>query len=164
MPLTAEQREASKARMDALWAKRRAEGWTNPNKGRKRKHAETVPRGRRPAPHAEDNNEPSVPVVASAPVIDIRIDWNTIPLTQAQNLFGKLKTELDKAARAMNQRLSDRPSFPCSGPGCGTLIKDGEEKFKDCAYVPARYICSEKCYMAYQQVEMQRRHAARTRA
>lgn len=159
MPLTAEQREASKARMDALWAKRRAEGWINPNKGRKR--VEKPARGRRPAPQVEVEEAPEV---ASAPVIDIRIDWNTIPLTQAQNLFGKLKAELDKAARVMNQRLSDRPSFPCSGPGCGILIKDGEEKFKDCAFVPARYICSEKCYMNYQQVEMQRRHAARVRA
>ena len=161
MPLTEQQRQASKERMDALWAKRRAEGWTNPNKGRKRKKPKPrapVMDSRRAAPEeikAED---------FAVPVIDIRIDWNTIPLTQAQNLFGKLKAELDKAARVMNQRLSDRPSFPCSGPGCGTLIKDGEEKFKDCAFVPARYICSEKCYMNYQQVEMQRRHAARVRA
>jgi hypothetical protein len=96
------------------------------------------------------------PEPVAEPIIKVNVDWDRVELTQAEAAFTMLKRELDRAAHAINQRRSQRASFPCAGPGCSNMIRDGEEKFKDNSRVDRNtgllsvaYVCSEPCYMGY---------------
>jgi len=139
MAMSQEARAAASERMRAMHAS-----------GRMKKHAQPKP------------PQPAMPP-APEPVIRIAVDWRTVPLDRAQILFGILKKEMELASSIMNTRLNARHEFPCAGPGCGHMIRDGEEKFKDCSVNPPNRVCSERCYMNYTQLQMANRVSARQR-
>jgi len=114
---------------------------------------------------------PVPPREPDAPQFIIAVDWEHLELPEAERWFGKLRAELDKAGRILNQRHSEPQFYPCKT--CGKMIRDGEEKGRDNSYInpktglsePAR-LCNEICWEKYQskRIEERRKRNERERA
>lgn len=139
----------------------------------KKKRAATLAAKKKAPPPTPETKAPIVIPVAQeqTPVAhyDVSIPWDKLELTEAERWFGKLRAELDRAGRILNQRHSEPQYYPCKI--CGKMIADGEEKYRDNSYInksglpePARCcgaICAEK-WMS-RRIEERRKKAERER-
>jgi hypothetical protein len=120
----------------------------------------------------------SQPAIMPKPVgklqsVEIHVDWDSIPLTEAQRLFGLLRDTVNHAGKILNNRLMEPKTSPCggsSGAGCGKLISDLEAKGSDASYTNSQgliekiLLCSELCWNGYQRKRLDDKHKARMRA
>jgi hypothetical protein len=100
------------------------------------------------------------------PVVVVDVDWATIPVLEAQNLYAQLRTHVQRAGDILNARTTRGDGkwvcYMAGKPNCCPkgLVRDGLERprFTDYSRTDANglmvvvKICSENCSIRYNQV------------
>jgi hypothetical protein len=106
-----------------------------------------------------------VPAVVPPPYISISVPWETLDLLEAQHYYSELKKEFERAGAILNARCCEEGEekyvcFMAGKPGACELgmVRTGRPRGIDYAHKdphsgllkPAK-ICSERCWILYQQ-------------
>jgi hypothetical protein len=95
--------------------------------------------------------------------INIEVDWDHLPMPEAQQFYAHLKSEFEKAGRILNARSMAR----ISGYTCFMCKNhfEGDPKFTDHSYVdietglsPRVDCCGELCLIKYNAMRINQRH------
>ncbi len=115
------------------------------------------------------------PVPVDVPLFELRIDWNSMPLLEAQQWYAKLKAEFENAGRILNARASNKLSegYECFMAGksvngtkaCAKgITHSGIPRGVDYSYrdpetglLCVARICSERCWILYNQFRIDQR-------
>jgi len=94
--------------------------------------------------------------------ISIRVDWEHLPMQQAQTAYASLRKEFEKAGSILNAR-----SMPTPGTYKCFMCKQthvGQPRGTDYSYINADtglmepvLICGEKCWLDYQRLRIKER-------
>jgi hypothetical protein len=173
MPLTAEQKAAAKATKSAYmkkwWADRKA-GKTSElpqDAAIKEAMAKTPMNAVIPAT-AKVPIQMSQPVLVTSEAIAparviVQVDWQHLPMLEAQQFYACLKTEFETAGRILNARSMERTS----GYDCFMCHKhfNGQPGFTDHSYTdpatglsPRVDCCGELCVINYNAMRINQRH------
>jgi hypothetical protein len=106
---------------------------------------------------------------AATPAPLIHVDWQNIPMPDAQTLYAQLKESFEQAGRILNARamaatqvefyecfMAGKPKCCAKGtqhrmPARGTDYENGHKDPKSGLVTPV-LICSENCWIRYQEV------------
>jgi hypothetical protein len=174
MPITAEERTLRSLRMKESWQKRKAAAGEVPTDPAIREAMAKVPMNSPAEPPKIHfvGTEPVSPLTGSPAEnwtdhlpshIDIEVDWEHLPMQEAQQFYAHLKSEFERAGRILNARSMERTS----GYTCFMCKKhfDGNPGFTDHSYVdpktglsPRVDCCGELCVINYNAMRINERH------
>jgi hypothetical protein len=153
----------------------------NSKSQQKRIAAQTAPPMRKLPASNDPTGDPPPPQQAkpTSYAIVVNVDWQNLPLQLARNAFEQLSKEYETAAKILNERATTKPGeqfscFMAGKPNCCQIGKvySNMPRFTDLAYKAPRGgykdlrtgqitpeglavrvdICSENCYMRYNEV------------
>jgi hypothetical protein len=164
MAMTPEARAAQSAKMKAAWEKRKAEKEIPPDAIQEAMAntplAEVIPNVI-PIPA---NHVPAVSDNSYDPArIIVQVDWQHLPMLEAQKFYACLKTEFETAGRILNARSMEASA----GYQCFMCKRhfSGQPKFTDHSYVdpetglsPRVDCCGELCVINYNAMRINQRH------
>ncbi len=156
MPMSAENRAAASERMKAMLAKRRAAKTAAPPVDPAVQEAMAKAPITGVARSANGGPEPAIspPMPWEESHIVIEVDWEHMPMGQAQQFYAHLKEEFEKAGKILNARSMAH----VSGFTCFMCHKhfDGNPGFTDYSYIdpttglsPRVDCCGELCVINY---------------
>jgi hypothetical protein len=144
MPMSAEQKAAQSERMKAQHAAGKM--------GRKNGHNQVLDAGQEPPTFVDPKGWSVV----------VSVDWEKLPMLEAQNAYVALKKQFERAGFIMNQRsMPERGSYICF------ICKQkhlGDPRGKDYSYTDPKTglmqvveICGERCWIGYQELRIKER-------
>jgi len=161
--ITTEERTKRSLRMKEQWLKKKAEAGELPADPAIREAMAKVPMNG----IAVVNSNSPTPIIVSDPFstssINILVDWEHLPMPDAQQFYAHLKSEFERAGRILNARSMARTS----GYTCFMCKKSfqGNPGFTDFSYIDPRTglsprvdCCGELCVINYNAMRINERH------
>lgn len=168
MPMSTEQRAANSLRMKELWQRKKAAEGQLPSDPAVREAMAKAPMNQvaDPVPAvAKTLVDDQKPMKAKhhASCIAVDVDWDTLPMVDAQQFYAHLKAEFERAGKILNERsmrhLSGYTCFMCK------KYFQGNPGFTDYSYVdpqtglcPRVDCCGELCVINYNAMRIGQRH------
>lgn len=169
MAMSAEARALQSTRMKEKWLKRKAQAGEVPaDPALREAMAKVAMNTPIVVPHPLQNIVVRIPEIENPMKLEhysnhITINWDTLPMMEAQHFYAALKSEFERAGRILNARSMARTS----GYTCFMCKKhfDGNPGFTDFSYVdpatglsPRIDCCGELCVINYNAMRINQRH------